>query len=108
MENTNEILGLNSNDQFKRPNRTFSEDLKPSVLIIIKIVYSMFYLGFHHISLPSPTEWPTIWPTLMAWSTAAIFEALWLLKNILSDMVINVSYITHKYTTLYVYQKVIS
>ena len=56
MENTNEILGLNSNDQFKRPNRTFSEDLKPSVLIIIKIVYSMFYLGFHHISLPSPIE----------------------------------------------------
>ena len=46
MENTKEILGWNPNDQFKRPKHTLSEDLKASVLIMIKTVYSMFYLVF--------------------------------------------------------------
>ena len=32
---------------------TFSEDLKPSVLVMIKTVYSVFYLVFDHISLLS-------------------------------------------------------
>ena len=51
MENTNEILGLNPNDQFKGRNHTLSADLKPSVLIMIKTVYSIFYLVFHQTSL---------------------------------------------------------
>ena len=34
-----------------------------------------------------------------------IFEALWPLKNILSDVIVDVSYITHKCTTFCMFTK---
>ena len=41
LRNTNEILGCNQNDQFRRPEHTSFEDLKSSVLIMIKIVNTL-------------------------------------------------------------------
>ena len=108
MENANEILCWNPNDQFKRSKRTFSEELKPSVLIMIKTVDILHVLfGVSSYFVTFVIEWSTIWPPLMTWSTAEILGALWSLKKVLSDIVIDLSYITHKCTTVYVYLRVI-
>ena len=67
----------------------------------------MFHLAFYHISLLSLLSAKYL-TTFNDVSTAEIFEAMWPLKNILSDIVIDLPYITHKCTTVYVYQMVIS
>ena len=103
--NANEILGWNPNDQFKRPKR----NLKPSVLVVIRtvLIYSMIYLFFYCILLFSLLSGQQF-DHQQFWAMPKIFETLWLLKNVLSDIVTDISYITHKCTTVYVYWRVIT
>ena len=92
------------NFKFRRPKRTFSEKLKPSVLILIKTVdilrvFSWFFIIFCFFLI----KWPTIWPPSITWLKVKTFETLWSLKNALSDIVIGLSYVTQTCNTVYVY-----